>query len=59
MRSGVPSALLARPIRATVALLGASAVIVALFSPAAEAASLPQGFSDETVWGRSDQPGEH
>jgi glucose/arabinose dehydrogenase len=50
MRPPARTALLSQPIRAVVALLGAMAVLLALFTPAAEAATLPQGFSDETVW---------
>ncbi|HEY2958684.1 MAG TPA: PA14 domain-containing protein [Actinomycetota bacterium] len=50
MRRRTPTALLTRPIRTTVALVGALALLLVLFTPPAEAATLPQGFSDETVW---------
>ena len=37
-------------VRAAIAVAGLLAAIVALSTPSTEAATLPQGFTDETVW---------
>jgi glucose/arabinose dehydrogenase len=49
MRRSAHSALRQR-IRAAIALTGLLAAILALPTTSAEAATLPQGFTDETVW---------
>ena len=49
MRRSAHSAL-RRRIRATIAVAGFLVAILALFATSAEAATLPQGFADETVW---------
>jgi glucose/arabinose dehydrogenase len=50
MRPRARSAFRRQLTRAAVVLLGVSAIVLALLTPAAEAATLPQGFSDEVVW---------